>query len=85
MQSTTAGEHERNELGNTVPTRDFRAVVAQLVERLLLTPEICSSNYDISKILPTNCTIKNRKYENKEKEGGNGPSFKKCTKDLENR
>ena len=86
MQSTTAGEHARNELGNTVSTRDFRTVVmAQLVEQLLLTPEICSSNYDISKILSTNCTIKNRKDENKEKECRNGPSFKKSTKDLENR
>ena len=37
-------------------------VVAQLVERLLLTPEICSSNPDIGKNLST---IRND--ENKEK------------------
>ena len=52
-------------------------VVAQLEERSLLTPEVRGLNPDISKILSTNCTIKNRKDENKEKTG-NGPSLKKC-------
>ena len=32
-------------------------VVAQLVERLLPTPEILGSNPDFGKILSTNCTI----------------------------
>ena len=49
-------------------------VVEQLVERSLLTPEICGSNPDIGKILSTNCTIE--KTKNKEKEAGNGPSLK---------
>ena len=40
-------------------------VVAQLVEQLLLTPEICGSNPDTSKILSTNCTIEKTKI-NKE-------------------
>ena len=41
---------------------DFRAVaVAQLVERSLQAPEICSSNPDIGKILSTNCTIEKTK------------------------
>ena len=50
----------------------FRAVVvAQLAERLLLTPEICSSTpvigYFYRALLNVNCV------ENKEKEAGNGP------------
>ena len=32
--------------------------VAQLVEQLLLIPEICGSNPNIGKILLTNCTFK---------------------------
>ena len=53
----------------------WAVVVAQLVELLLLTPEICSSNPVISKILfPINC-IKKQFWKNeiKEKEAGNGP------------
>ena len=50
-------------------------VVAQLVEWLLPTPEIHSSNPNISKVLSTNCNL-NRKDENKEKETGNGPFLK---------
>ena len=48
-------------------------IVAQLVEWLLLTPEIRSSNPDIGKLLSTNCTINGRKLK---KEAGNG-LFKK--------
>ena len=40
-------------------------VEAQLVERLLLTPEIRSLNPDISKILATNCTIEKSKIKKK--------------------
>ena len=43
-------------------------VVAQLVERSLLTPEIRGSNPNIGKVLSTNGTFNNRKDENKEKE-----------------
>ena len=50
-------------------------VVAQLVERLLSTPEIRGSNPDIGKILSTNCTIE--KTKKKKKKAGNGPSLKK--------
>ena len=46
--------------------------MAQLVEQLLLTPEIRSSNPDIGKILSQK--VKNK---NKEKEDGNGPTLKK--------
>ena len=38
-------------------------VVAQLVERLLPTPEIHGSNPDIGKILSTNCTIEKMKIK----------------------
>ena len=40
-------------------------VVAQLVEWLLPTPEICSSNPDIGEILSNNCTIEKTKIEKK--------------------
>ena len=40
-------------------------VVAQLVERLLPTPEIHGSNPDIGKILFTNCTIEKTKIMKK--------------------
>ena len=40
-------------------------VVAQLVEQTLPTPEICSSNPDIDKILSTNCTIEKTKIKKK--------------------
>ena len=40
-------------------------VVAQLVERSLVTPEICGSNPDISKILSTKCTIEKTKIKKK--------------------
>ena len=40
-------------------------VVAQLVERSLLTLEICGSNLDIGKTLSTNCTIKKTKIKKK--------------------
>ena len=38
-------------------SKGWAVVVAQLVERLLLTPEIRSSNPEIVKNLSTNCTI----------------------------
>ena len=51
-------------------------VVAQLVERLLPTPEIRSSNPNIGKFyLPI--VHLNIKDKTKEKEAGNGPSLKK--------
>ena len=40
-------------------------VVAQLVERLLLTPEIRGSNPEIGEILSTNCTIEMSKINKK--------------------
>ena len=40
-------------------------VVAQLVERLLPTPEIRGSNPDIGIILSTNCTIEETKIKKK--------------------
>ena len=40
-------------------------VVGHLVEQLLLTPEICSSNPDIGKILCANCTIEKMKIKKK--------------------
>ena len=40
-------------------------VVAQLVERLLPTPEIRGSNPDIIKIVYTNCTIEKTKIKKK--------------------
>ena len=52
-------------------------VVAQLVERLLQTPEIHGSNPNFGKIVSTNCTIKARKDKNKEKDAGNSPSLSK--------
>ena len=42
--------------------------MAQLVERLLPTPEIRSSNPDIYQLI-------NRKVKHEEKEAGNVPSF----------
>ena len=50
-------------------------VVAQMVERSLPTSEVSGLNPVIGKLLSTNCTIKNGKDKNKEKEAGNGPSF----------
>ena len=50
-------------------------VAAQLVERLLPIPEVGGSNPDIGKLLSANCTIENRKDDNKEKEARNGPSL----------
>ena len=44
-------------------------VVALLVERSLLTPEIRGSNPNIGKVLSTNCKL-TRKDKNKEKEAG---------------
>ena len=38
-------------------------VVAQLVERLLLAPEIRGSNQDIGEILSTNCEIEKTKIK----------------------
>ena len=59
-------------------SKDRKAVVvAQLVERLLPTPEIHRLQPIISKVLSTNCTVKNRKAESKEREAGNCPSLKK--------
>ena len=40
-------------------------VGAQLVERSLPTPEICSSNPDIGEILSTNCAIEKTKIKKK--------------------
>ena len=52
-------------------------VEAQLAERSLPTPEICSSNSDIGNISNVFiCQLLSRKDENKEKEAGKGP-FKK--------
>ena len=53
--------------------------VAQLVVRLLLTPEISSLYPDIGKILPTNCTIKMMKIA--KKRPGMAHLFKKETVD----
>ena len=50
-------------------------VVAQLVERLLPTPEIRGSNPNIYKVLSTNCEL-NRRDDNNDKEAGKGPSLK---------
>ena len=38
-------------------SKGWAVVVAQLVERLLLTLDICSSNHDIGKIFYTSCKI----------------------------
>ena len=51
-------------------------VVAQLVERLLPTPEIPISNLNIGKLFLPIVHL-NRKDKNKEKEAGNDPSLKK--------
>ena len=48
-------------------------MVAQLVERSLLTPEIGSSNPNIVKNFIYQLYIEMEKDENKEKEAGNGP------------
>ena len=49
-------------------------VVAQLAERLLPTPEICSSNPDIGNISNVFiCQLLSRKDENKEKAARKGP------------
>ena len=45
-------------------------MVVQLVERLLLTPEICGLNPNMGKVLSTDCKF-NRKDESEEKEAGN--------------
>ena len=50
-------------------------VVAQLVKRLLPTPEIRGSNPNIGKFYLPIVNL-NRKDENKEKVAGNGPSKK---------
>ena len=56
-------------------TKYSRAVVvAQLLERLLPTPEICGSNPDIGEMVSTNCAIEKTKIK---KEAGNEPSLKK--------
>ena len=53
-------------------------VVAQLVERSPLSPEIRGSNPVIGKLLSNICLLSTvSKDENKEKECGNGPFFKK--------
>ena len=57
-------------------------VVAQFVERLHPTQEIRSSNPVVGKILSTNCTIKNRKDENKENKEKACPFFSKKTSGL---
>ena len=43
----------------------WAVVVAQLVERLLSTPEICGLSPDISKMLSTNCRIEKTKIKKK--------------------
>ena len=45
--------------------RTWAVVVAQLVEGLLPTPEICGLNPDIGKILSTNRTIEKTKIKKK--------------------
>ena len=54
----------------------WTVVVAQLVERSLLTPEIGCSNPKIGKILSANYTIEKT---NIEQEARNGPSLRKNT------
>ena len=60
-------------------TLALAVVVAQLVERSLPTPEICGLNPGIGKFFINQIIyqVYHRKDENKEKEAGNGPSFKK--------
>ena len=53
-------------------------MVAQLVERSLLTPEICGSNPNTSKFYLPIEHLK-RKDKNKEKEAGNVPPLKNST------
>ena len=55
--------------------RKKAVVVAQLVKRLLPTPEIRGSNPNIGKFYLPIVNL-NRKDENKEKVAGNGPSLK---------
>ena len=50
-------------------------VVAQMVEQLLPTPEVCSSN-TVMNILSLLFTLNYMKDENKEKEAGNGHSLR---------
>ena len=51
-------------------------VVAQLEERSLPIPEVCGSNPVIGKkLFLLNICLLSRKYENKEKEAGDGPFF----------
>ena len=56
--------------------RKKAVVVAQLVKRLLPTPEIRGSNPNIGKFYLPIVNL-NRKDENKEKEPEYGPSFKR--------
>ena len=56
-------------------------VVAQLVERLLPTPEIHGSNPNIRKVLFTNCEL-NRRDDNNDKEARKGPSLKKLAENY---
>ena len=51
-------------------------VVTQLVERLLLIPEVCSLNPVIGKIYVEHCLLPTvLKRRNKVKEAGNGPFY----------
>ena len=59
-------------------SENWIVVVAQLVERSLLTPEIRGSNPKIGKVLSTTTKL-NRKDENK-KEACNSPSLKQFFK-----
>ena len=49
-------------------TRAGAVVVAQLLDRSLLTPEIRGSNPDIGKSLSTNCTIDKTKTKKEDRQ-----------------
>ena len=56
--------------------------VAELVERSLPIPEVCGSNPVIGKkLFIWNICLLSRNDENKEKEAGDGPFFKKKQSD----
>ena len=55
---------------------DGAVVMAQLVEQLRLTPEVCSLNPVIGKIYVEHCLLPTvLKRRNKVKEAGNGPFY----------
>ena len=61
-----SGEYPSQPPASPIEEKWFLAVVvAQLVERMLLTQEIRGSNPDIGKIVSTNCTIRKTKIKGK--------------------